>query len=379
MSSQEFKILGFCNGSIEGNSEILLKAALQTAQSSSTKLIKTSWIHVPSVLIPRNPKPLRSAADISLGNVASMKAGIESQDHLVDDRSAILDAILEADAIIYATPVYSHQPPGFLKAMNDRILGPFTDAAFVQRALERQKAGDPKFKDQLVEARVLKPRVVGFLVVAGSPRSEHITMALPTLHQFVYPIHAKVVDQIVFSGFASPGSVMFKDQGRAIERAKLLGRNISSQLGKNFDDAAYLGPKPEGSCPFCHLAKLDFFGGPSNEIGCIVCGAKGRLTVENDKITPVWQSKLEWSCISMEGKMSHILHVQEAATEEAEAKMEITPLAFEEMKRKLLDSNIPVAPLPSAMLKDNTTPRPARKGLFDMISEAISYYYKSIL
>ncbi|KAI0127433.1 flavoprotein-like protein [Xylariales sp. AK1849] len=376
MGDRPYQILGLCNGSKGGNSEILLKAALQEIQSASPRSTKTSWIHVPSVLIPRNPEPLKTAVDVSLGNVASMTAGDHSRNIVVDDRRAILDAILDADALIFATPVYSHQPPGFLKVVTDRILGPYTDACFVQRVLERKKAGDPKFKDQPVDLRVLKPRVVGFLVVAGSTRTEHFTMALPTLHQFVYPLHAKVVDQVVLSGYANAGSVIYKKDGQAVERARVLGRNVASQLGKEFDIARYLGPEPEGACPHCHLAQLDFFGGNAAEIGCIVCGAKGNLIVDNGRIVPVWTPDLHWSCITMEGKRLHVDHIQEAGMEEANALQSFSPPKAEAMKKSMLDIKIPVLPLPSGIPDPvESPPSNTPKGLVGLESlwEMIKY------
>lgn len=347
MADRPFRILGLCNGSKEGNSEILLKAALQAIQTVRPKSTKISWVHVPSVLIPRNPKPLDSASDISLGNVVSMKAGTDSGNFFGDDRRAILDAILDADALIFATPVYSHQPPGFLKAVTDRILGPFTDAALVQRIIERRMAGDPRFQSQPVDMRVLKPRVVGFLVVAGSDYIEHITMALPTLHQFVYPIHAKVVDQVVLAGYASPGSVIYKNGGKAVARAQELGKNIATQLGKEFDIAEYLGPEPEGACPYCHLAKIDFFGGDAADIGCIVCGAKGNLVMDEGKIVPAWTSEPQWSCITMEGKRLHVDHIQEAGMQESNALRSFPASKAEETKREFLQIDIPALRLPS--------------------------------
>lgn len=347
MAEKPFNILGLCNGSQNGNSEILLKAALKSIESSSERPTKISWVHVPSVEIPRNPRPLKNSADISLGHVQSMKAGVLASDAPADDRRAILDAILDADALIFATPVYSHQPPGFLKAVTDRIMGPFTDAAFVQRVLERKEAGDPKFKDQVADARVLKPRVVGFLVVAGSHYSEHYTMALPTLHQFVYPIHAKVVDQIIFSGYASPGSVIFKDGGSCVERARLLGKNVASQLGKKWDDATFLGPNAEGSCPYCHLAQFEFVGGVSNEICCTVCGMRGTLVAEGNTIKPVWSSDASQSCITMEGKFLHADHIQVAGKEEADARQAFTAQKLEAVKADLLGVDIPPLPMPS--------------------------------
>ena len=93
MAEKPFNILGLCNGSQNGNSEILLKAALKSVESSSERPTKISWVHVPSVEIPRNPMPLKNSADISLGHVQSMKAGVLASDAPADDRRAILDAI----------------------------------------------------------------------------------------------------------------------------------------------------------------------------------------------------------------------------------------------------------------------------------------------
>ncbi|KAF7591809.1 hypothetical protein BBP40_001080 [Aspergillus hancockii] len=155
-------ILGIANGTIDGNSEILLKAALQAAQAKDPS-ISASWINTPSVSIPRNPRPFKAALDISKGTVARSgepQREIEKQDNVTDDRRHILEAILNADDLIIATPVYSHQPAGFLKAMTDRTLGPFTYATFVQRVLEGQQRGDPRCAGMKVDERILKPRVV---------------------------------------------------------------------------------------------------------------------------------------------------------------------------------------------------------------------------
>src|SRR5262245_19961601 len=117
-------ILGIANGSQGGNSEILLKAALRAATTANSS-ISTSWIHAPSVSIPRNPKPLSGAQDISLGVNSDLHSANGNVHYdIPDDRASVLNAILDADALIFATAVYSHQPAGFLKAVVDRIMGP---------------------------------------------------------------------------------------------------------------------------------------------------------------------------------------------------------------------------------------------------------------
>ena len=133
-------VLGISNGKLGGNSETLLKAALTAAQKANST-ITTSWIHVPSVNIPKNASPLKGGPDVSRGTNPSLKYDPNSANMSDDDdRLAVKDAILDADAIIFATPIYSHQPAGPLKLVVDSILGPFTDAVFAQYTLEKQKS-----------------------------------------------------------------------------------------------------------------------------------------------------------------------------------------------------------------------------------------------
>jgi hypothetical protein len=64
-------ILGLCNGAIRGNSEILLKAALKAAVASDPT-ITVSWIHVPSIALPRNPKPSSPIQGSSLAGMTML-------------------------------------------------------------------------------------------------------------------------------------------------------------------------------------------------------------------------------------------------------------------------------------------------------------------
>ncbi|KAJ9130112.1 Oxidoreductase [Coniochaeta hoffmannii] len=301
-------ILGLCNGSIHGNSEILLKAAL-TAAAASDPSITTSWIHVPSVAIPRNPKPLE--ADNSIIPESDERDQPIHKDTELDDRRAVLGAIKDADALIVATPVYSHQPPATLKALSDYILGPYADNSSSFRSLARNAAGDLEFDGADADAapvdpRDVKPRVAGFLAVCGSntPFPEQWTMALPTMHILTYPLHAKVVDQVVLPGNANAGAVLLEPL-RTVDRARLLGERVASQVGKAYDEAEYLGEEEKGSCPYCHMLKIQFRGG--NRVQCVVCGALGQLQVDGEgDIRPSWERDSDVSCMTLKGKWKHI-------------------------------------------------------------------------
>ncbi|KAH7173228.1 uncharacterized protein B0J16DRAFT_275003 [Fusarium flagelliforme] len=188
---------------------------------------------------------------------------------------------MDADAIIIASPVYSHQPAGTLKALADAILGPYADVSMAYDVKRRQEEGDESVKDVKVDPRDFKPRVAGFIAVSGSN---------PT-----YPEH--------------PGSVL-ADSGAALERAELLGRRVASQMGKPYDEAQYLGPEESGGCPYCHLLKIEFREG--NKVVCITCGANGYLELgPGGDIRPKWEEDSTVSCLTLQGKIQHRYDIRE--------------------------------------------------------------------
>jgi hypothetical protein len=140
----------------------------------------------------------------------------------------------------------------------------------------------------VVDKRILKPRVCGFMCVGGSTTPDQFTMALPTLHLFAYSLHVKVVDQAVVMGCANPGSVISTRNGEAILRAQQLGERVASQLGKSFDLAQYLGEETEG------------------RMGCAVCGNTGRFIINNGAVEVKWDEDSEYCCITWKGKEKHI-------------------------------------------------------------------------
>ena len=280
-------ILGLSNGTPLGNSEILLKAAL-TAATEADSSVTVSWIHVPSVSIPTNPAPLDSPVGFDLAS----KSNASSND-APDDRAVAREAILNADAIIVSTPTYSHQPLGALKLLMDRIGGPSMDVTF-----------GTMFSSKTLDQRLLKPRVLGFMAVGGSSSPDQYTMALPSLHLLFYALHAKVVDQFIGQGLGTSGAVAINDE--LLQRAKTLGRNLASQLGKSFDEATYLGHEEHGACPHCHLSKIEFLDFGKNSVGCTTCGTRGVLTVDADgRVSPVWEEDSKWSCLTWTGKLEH--------------------------------------------------------------------------
>ncbi|VUC32970.1 unnamed protein product [Clonostachys rosea] len=335
-------LLGLCNGSKHGNSEILLKAALRSATRADSS-ITVSWIHVPSVSIPRNRRPIKIDRDIIPYRNDEHQEGMEDAEF--DDREAVYNAIMDADALIIVSPVYSHQPAGSLKALADAILGPFADVSEAYRIKLRQSKGDSVALESKIDPREVKPRVAGFITVAGSGPQfpEQWTMALPTMHSIVYCLHAQVIDQIVLPGFANAGAVLI-DSGTAIKRAELLARRVVSQMGKAYDEATYLGSAEEGSCPYCHLLKIEFREG--NDVVCIVCGANGVLRTDlKGNIRPIWEAASKVSCLTLEGKWKHLDDIHETLSSEQPKLKYILP-ALDQWK----DLKFPLSDMPNTVI-----------------------------
>lgn len=122
-------VLGISCGTPNGNSEILLKIALKeiTTQVPGTTIaiLRISSVAIPTVEVtgpwdevdPDTPRHVER-----------------------DDRPAAMEAILKADALIVASPIYSREPSGYLKYFCDRTLGPRQDAAFAKAFAEGKQA-----------------------------------------------------------------------------------------------------------------------------------------------------------------------------------------------------------------------------------------------
>jgi hypothetical protein len=164
--------------------------------------------------------------------------------------------------------------------MTDSILGPFADAAFARRITRGKERRDPKFLNVQLDERLLKHKITAFIAVCGSNYHipDHWTMALPTMHLFAFPLHAKVVDQFVAPGCNYSGAIVLNNEAH-IKRAQKLGHNVASQIGKEFDVAQYLSDE-EGAFPCCHQLKFEFPSGTTFAALLVVRGGAWKSNKE---------------------------------------------------------------------------------------------------
>jgi multimeric flavodoxin WrbA len=282
------RLLGVGCGEPGGSAELLLKAALTAADESG---METALLRL-----------------LDVGE---------------DDAEWFWERWVEADALVVSTPIISRTVPGRLKALGDRLLGPNADAAIVSELLALRAQGHEPPVPFRVDARVLKPRVAGFIAVGGSLTSQWKTLALPLLHTLTFSMQIAVVDQVVFEGAGTPRSIVLDDA--AMARAAQLGRSVAAQAGRRFEDAEYMGDSP-GVCPLCHLDVIALRGG--REVECATCGARGELTLDGDEIRVSFDAKgLDRSVITLAEKHDHFAEIRATAERHARAADEIAARA----------------------------------------------------
>jgi len=284
------RLLGLNAGSINGNTEIVLKEALRAAEAAGAEveLVRLEELHLPSG--PDASEP--------------------------DDAWWFWEKLMEADGLVVSAPIFSRYVPARLKLLMDRLLGPNADRAIVEKLIAMRESGTEPTVPFRLDERVLKPRVAGFIAVGGALTPQWKTLALPTMHVFTFSMQTAVVDQFVVSGAGTSKSVVLDDA--ALARSAQLGHNVASQLGRSFDDAEYVGD--EGLCPLCHLDVIELRG---RAVSCATCGAEGRLA---DDFSVDW-SNLDVSVISMAEKRDHYDEILDTAKKQNAVRDEINAKA----------------------------------------------------
>jgi multimeric flavodoxin WrbA len=311
------RVLGLSAGNPDGSAEILLKLALQSAESEGAEV---ALIRLGGLALPTRPiGPGQSPED--------------------DDGAWLWDQLMESDGLIASTPIYSRTIAGALKLVADRLAGPAADVAFAENY--RNMLSDDSRPPQTpsvtfpYDERVLRPRVAGFIAVGGSLTSQWKSLALPLMHQMTFSAHMAVADQLLVGGAGTPRSVVL--DARALVAAARVGRSVASQLGLAFDEVSYRGER--GLCPLCHLSVVVVDGA---EVECATCGAGGRLVV-SDGAASISFDALERSVVTLDEKRAHFTEVQETASVQGPLAPEIERRAamYREFDRRIAPRSVP--------------------------------------
>lgn len=134
------KILAISAGSVAGNTELTLLTALQAAQAAhpeaTIQLIRLEEVRISDTLI---------AGQFEHPFAKERKRTVAGNGP--DDRPFVLEAIIDADAILLGAPVLNRGSTGLLKFFADKTLGPFQD---ISGATEMVAQGRGNIVDQRI-------------------------------------------------------------------------------------------------------------------------------------------------------------------------------------------------------------------------------------
>lgn len=244
------------------NCEILVKQALMGAEQRGAEVCFLRTI------------------DLRIGHCSACgacSAGLRSGKQVCcvikDDYSLVEEAILDADAIILAAPVYVLAPTGQLKNFIDRF-GPAHD--WVSLTVEAKKrelsGGEP------LDPRHLKRRTIGYISVGGAHTQNWASLGLAGLHLFGISNGMMPVGQIDAYDMGQTGSP-FLDQP-LMNKAHALGAAVADAAFTGSQNPAWVSEP--GTCPVCHLNLITLNG--TTTVECPICGISGKLVVNGDTV-----------------------------------------------------------------------------------------------
>jgi hypothetical protein len=263
------KVLGISFGRVMRCSEIMVKEALYAAKAAGAdvQFIRTVNLNIGHCKGCDACSNLRNKG----GQVKCI---------LKDDYSVLEEAVLDADGIIIAAPVFAVGIVGQFKNFLDRF-GPSHDrAALVEEQKKREEAG--KTGEELLDPRYFKERYVGYISVGGASTQNWVSLGLPMLHLFTFSTYMKAV-----------GHIDANDQGRRanpvldpelMAKCALLGKKVADSIGKPYDEIEWMDGEEDGICPVCHNPLLSIGKERSTTVECPVCGISGTLSIEDDQI-----------------------------------------------------------------------------------------------
>lgn len=253
-----FKVMGVTAGRKDSNSEILLKEALLACQKQGAEITMIN-------LKDYNILDCTGCTACTHGMTNGKYVGCTLDKK--DDKKAIMDVMLNQDAVIFSAPTYDLMPSAtFLKFMHRNL-------SYTSSFLE--SIGAIEHID----------RVGALIAVGGSTRSWQ-SMALESMQATAFTNDFKIIDMYLATRVPAPKQCLLHDD--MIERAKEIGNNIMKALVTPVNERKWLGDENMGWCPNCHSNAL-VLGEPQWDgihfpVECQVCGAGGDLEkTENGK------------------------------------------------------------------------------------------------
>lgn len=219
--------------------------------------------------------------------VQSVLGGRGGKCVLKDDFDWLLDKMLDADGIIFSTPIFEKGATGLFHTITDRF-GPRLDRGnnIIGTKIAQETGGT------VPDPRILKDKVISFMSIGGS---DWVTRVQCDAGMLALTPMWKVIDNEVF-----PWSLSILVQDERVARAHQIGKNIA-EAAKDIERAQYQGDA--GVCPHCHSRNFYLQDGKAC---CCLCGMVGEIHNEGGKYTFTFpQEQLEHAHDTLSGKYIH--------------------------------------------------------------------------
>ncbi|MFT8352475.1 flavodoxin family protein [Clostridium saccharoperbutylacetonicum] len=308
------KVLGISFGRKMRCGEILVKEALYKAKEAGADVQFINAVNM-------NIQHCKGCDACSVGR----NNGRQIKCIIKDDYEILEQAVLDADAVILAAPVFAIAPSGQLKNFIDRF-GPAHDrAALVAEQNKRIAAGT-----ELLDERAFKDRYVGYISVGGASTQNWVSLGLPTMNIFGFSLMMKVVGQIdAYDMGRTANPVLDQD---LMNRVGELGKRVAEAVGKPYEEVEWFGE--EGTCPVCHCNLITV--NKTTTVECPVCGIEGHLSIEDDKIKVEFskeqQNRARGTKIGLQEHYDEIQGMIKVCVPKLQANQETLPKMLEKYK-----------------------------------------------
>lgn len=278
------KILGISFGTKNGNNDAMCKEALMGAKEKGADI---EFINMQNLHIEH--------CTGCVACVMSLMSGLGGGCVIQDDFEWLRSKMMDADGIVFVTPIFEDGTTGLFHTVTDR-LGPRFDKAMniIGTKIAEESGGTSP------DPRVLKDKVVSFISVGGSDwferaQSECFTMSMMGAW--------KVINNEVFQW-----SKCIAMEDEKLAAAHMIGENIA-EAAKDYETAEY--KSEPGICPHCHSRNF-YLSDDADKAICCQCGLEGKIAVIDGKVSfsfPPETEALAHNTVS--GKFKHADDIRE--------------------------------------------------------------------
>jgi len=284
------KILAISGGSPNGNNDAMAREALMGAKEEGAEI---EFIH----LLDLDMKPCTGC----VACVNSMMRGGAGDCPIKDDMNWLDEKIMQADGLLFVSPVFEKGMPAVTHLVQDRIFGPAHDPGpvFIASKIAEKTGGTGP------DMRKMKPKVISFISIGGSDWTTRMAADMSLL---AMSRAYKVIDNEVFNW--SKGIIM---NDESVAKCRQVGVNLAKAAAMGAENAKYLGDP--GVCPECNSRNFHVKDDPKDTI-CTACGLVGELKLVDGKMFfEIPEDSFVHSHFRMSGKMEHMDDMKRVETE----------------------------------------------------------------